>query len=329
MIKTRRNVSVTLSVILAVLMLVVSACGNNNNAAKPKEAANTNKPAENKKLKIGMTLGSLSHPFFLAMAKGAEASAEEHNAEVITVSADYDLAKQTTQIEDFITKKVDLILLNAVDSKGIAGAVAQIKAAGIPVVAIDVGAEGGVDATVTSDNYLAGKLVGEYLVKRLGGKGNIAVVTGPPVTAVTDRIAGFEDALKNTNIKVIAKQNGEGSKEKSVTIMENILQANPPGSIQAVFGINDPTGIGIKLAAEQSQRDKELFIVGVDGDPEGAAALKEKKSYAATSAQNPFEMVKTAIEIGLKIKNGEQVEDITKVPVDLITQDNVSNYNGW
>ena len=105
-------------------------------------------------------------------------------------------AKQTSQIENFITKKVDIILLNAVDTKGIAAAVQQAKDAGIPVIAVDTNAEGGVDATVTSDNYQAGKLAGEYVIEQLGGKGKIAIIDGPPVSAVTDRIKGFEDAIK-------------------------------------------------------------------------------------------------------------------------------------
>ncbi|GAA3314496.1 hypothetical protein GCM10020331_007130 [Ectobacillus funiculus] len=102
------------------------------------------------------------------MSKGAKEAAKELGGEAIVVSADYDLSKQMAQVEDFYyEKKVDMILLNAVDSKGIAAAVQQAKAAGIPVIAVDVGADGGVSATVASDNYLAGKLAGEYLLKRL------------------------------------------------------------------------------------------------------------------------------------------------------------------
>ncbi|GIM44712.1 ribose ABC transporter substrate-binding protein [Collibacillus ludicampi] len=308
-------------------MLLLTACGGGGND-KPAASGSDQTSAE-KKLKIGLTVGTLSNPFFVSMSKGAEEAAKQINAEVITVSGDYDLAKQTAQIEDFITKKVDLILLNAVDSKGIAGAVQEAKAANIPVIAVDVGAEGGVDATVTSDNYQAGKIVGEYLVKRLNGKGNVVILDGPPVTAVIDRVKGFEDALKGTDIKVIAKQNGEGSREKALSLMETILQANPKGTINAVFGINDPEALGAKIAAEQAGRDKEFFIVGVDGAPEAVKTLQEKKSFAASAAQHPNEMIKKAVEIGLKIKKGEQVEKVVKVPVELVTQETVDSYKGW
>lgn len=311
------------------VMAVMTACSGADETSN--QSANDNKEQKgDKKLTIGLTVGTLANPFFVAMGKGAEEAGKELGAEVLVESAEYDLAKQTSQIENFITKKVDVILLNAVDSKGIAAAVQQAKAAGIPIIAVDTNAEGGVDATVTSDNYQAGKLAGEYMIEQLGGKGNIAIIDGPPVSAVTDRIKGFEDAIKDSEIKVVAKQNGEGNREKALTMMESILQANPSGSIDAVFAINDPEAIGVEIAQEQAGRKDEFFIVGVDGAPEATEAMaKEESSFVATSAQSPSNMIKKAVEIGLKIKNGQDVEELIKVPVELITQDKLDSYQGW
>ncbi|SFJ88741.1 ribose transport system substrate-binding protein [Thermoflavimicrobium dichotomicum] len=280
------------------------------------------------KLTIGLALGTLNNPFFVSMAKGVKEAAKKYNAEVLVEGADYDLAKQTKQIEDFITKNVDLILLNAADSKGIAGAVQQAKAAGIPIVAIDVAAEGGVDATVTSDNYQCGVLAGQYIAKRLNGKGNIIVIDGPPVTSIMDRVQGFKDAIKNSNIKIVAQQNGEAVRDKAQTVAENVLQAHPKGTVNAVFGINDPTALGVATAAQQANRN-DFFIVGVDGAPDAVTALKEKKLFAATVAQYPAEMVKTAVDAGIKLVKGQKVDKVIKVPVKLITQENVNQYKGW
>jgi ribose transport system substrate-binding protein len=283
-----------------------------------------------KKVVVGFTLQNLNNPFFVAMSKGATAGAMLHGADVIIQSAEGDLAKQTGQIEDFIAKKVSVILLNAVDSKGIAGAVSQARAAGIPVIAVDVDADGGVNTVITSNNFLAGKLAGEYIVKRLNGKGNVVVIDGPPVSAVTDRISGFQEAIKAASgIRVVANQNGYGNREISISVMENMLQAHGKGKIDAVFATNDPSGVGAKIAAEQAGRDKEMFIVGVDGGPDAINALKERKSFAASSAQYPFEMIKLSMDVGFKILKGEKVESLIKIPVDLITQDNVESYKGW
>ncbi|MDF2649271.1 MAG: ribose superfamily binding cassette transporter, binding protein [Paenibacillus sp.] len=296
----------------------------------PLETENAEPAKKKKEVVVGFTLQNLSNPFFVAMSKGATAGAMLHGADVITVSAEGDLAKQTAQIKDFIERKVSVILLNAVDSKGIAGAVSQAREEGIPVIAVDVGADGGVNTVVTSDNFLAGKLAGEYIVKRLNGKGNVVVIDGPPVSAVTDRIAGFEEAIKDTpGIKVVAKKNGYGNRDISVSMMETIFQAYTKGGIDAVFATNDPSGVGAKIAAEQAGRDKEMFIVGVDGAPDAVNALKEKKSFVATSAQYPFEMIKLAMDEGFKVLKGEKIESLIKIPVDLITQDNVETYKGW
>ncbi|WP_410511331.1 ABC transporter substrate-binding protein [Paenibacillus sp. BR2-3] len=328
-----------LLILSAILLLVLSACSSNNTNTAASNSGNKSKetaaPANNaepatadKKLKIGLTVPTLGNPFFVAMSKGAQEVATKYNAEVTTVSADHDLAKQTAQIEDFITKKMDLILLSPFDSKGIAAAVQQAKTAGIPVIAVDGSAEGGITSVVMSDNVMAGKLAGEYMAERLGGKGNIVVIDGPPVSAVTDRIKGFEEAMKAfPDIKVVAKQNGEGNREKALSVMENILQANK--DINAVFTINDQEGVGVQIAAEQAGRGDEFFISSVDGAPEAVEALKAKGSFATTSAQFPNEMVLKAVEIGLKVLDGEKVEEQILIPVELIKQDNVDSYRGW
>ncbi|MFP5108185.1 ABC transporter substrate-binding protein [Neobacillus sp. C211] len=325
----RKNVKMLLLLVLMFVMVVMTACTSASESSS--ESTKDNKEQKgDKKLTIGLTVGTLANPFFVAMSKGVEEAGKKLGADVFVESAEYDLAKQTSQIENFITKKVDVILLNAVDTKGIAAAVQQAKDAGIPVIAVDTNADGGVDATVTSDNYQAGKLAGEYVIEQLGGKGNIAIIDGPPVSAVTDRIKGFEDAIKDSKIKIVAKQNGEGNREKALTVMESILQANPSGSIDAVFAINDPEAIGVEIAQEQADRKDEFFIVGVDGAPEVTEAMAKKGStIKATSAQSPSDMVKKAVEIGMKVKNGEDVEDLIKVPVKLVTQDKLDSYQGW
>ncbi|UJF34643.1 substrate-binding domain-containing protein [Paenibacillus hexagrammi] len=287
-------------------------------------------PAPQKKVVIGLTVQNLSNPFFVAMSKGATEAAKKHGAEVITVSAEDNLATQTAQIEDFITKKVSMIVLSSVDTKGIAAAVGEAKAAGIPIISVDTISEGGVNASVTSDNVQAGKIAGEYLVKRLNGKGNIVVLDGPPVSAVSDRIEGFMEAIKGSpDIKIVAKQNGNGNRETSLSKMENILQANGKGTIDAVFAINDPTGIGAKIAAEQAGRDKEMFIVGVDGSPDAVTTLKENKSFVGSSAQAPFNMITIAVDTGFKILAGEKVDELIKLPCEFVTTENVNQYKGW
>src|ERR1700680_67772 len=281
---------------------------------------------------VALTVGDLGNPFFVQIAHGAEYEAKHINDKVkfTALSSNYNPNNQTNQIDNFISSNVNLILLGAADSKGIAPAVLRAKQAGIVVVAVDVGAEGGVDATVTSNNKQAGTKDGAYVADRLKGKGQIVIVNGPPVTAVTDRVAGFlEEIKKHPDIKILSQdQNAGGSRDGGLRVMTDLLTAFP--KIDAVFAINDPTAIGCDLAAKQAQR-KDFFIVGVDGAPDVVPSLKDKdRLIAARAAQDPYKMAGKAVEIGYDCMNGKKpAEELTLIPVDLITKENVDQYKGW
>jgi ribose transport system substrate-binding protein len=289
--------------------------------------------AETKKLdSVALTVGDLGNPFFVQIAHGAETKAKQINGKVkfTALSSNYDVNTQTNQIDNFISSNVNLILLGAADSKGIAPAVMRAKQAGVTVVAVDVGAEGGVDATVTSNNKQAGTKDGIYVAERLKGKGQIVIVNGPPVTAVTDRVAGFvEEISKHPDLKIVSQdQNAGGSRDGGLRVMSDLLTAFR--KIDAVFAINDPTAIGCDLAAKQAQR-KDFFIVGVDGSPDIVPFLKDPGSLiAATAAQDPYLMAEEAVKIGDDIIRGKKPkEELTLIPVGLITKENVDRYAGW
>jgi ribose transport system substrate-binding protein len=288
--------------------------------------------AETKLNAVAVTVGDLGNPFFVQIAHGAQDKAKQINgsAKFAAESSNYDVNNQTNQIDNFISSGTNLILLNAADSKGIAPAVVRAKQAGLTVVAVDVGAEGGVDATVTSDNKQAGEKDGKYVGERLKGNGQVVIVNGPPVTAVIDRVAGFLEAIKQyPGIKIVSQdQNAGGSRDGGLRVMTDLLTAFP--KLDAVFAINDPTAIGCDLAAKQSQR-KEFFIVGVDGSPDIVPFLKDPTSLiAATAAQDPYLMAQEAVEIGYNLMQGKKPkEELTLIPVGLITRDNVHRYAGW
>lgn len=282
---------------------------------------------------VGVTVGDLGNPFFVQIGRGAESGVKKlagDNVKTTVVSSGYDLNQQINQMENFISSGANLILLNAADSKGIAPAVAQAKAAGATVIAVDVAAEGGVDATVTSNNIQAGELACKYIADRLKGTGNMVIINGPPVSAVADRVTGCKNVLaKYPNIKILSQdQNAEGSREGGLRVMSDLLTSFP--KIDAVFAINDPSGIGADLAARQAKRSG-FFIVGVDGAPEAVQTMKQPNTlFVATSAQDPYRMAETAVEVGQKIIQGNPPSNKTVlVPVTLITKDNLNSYQGW
>ena len=279
---------------------------------------------------LGISMGSLGNPYFVTLADGATARAKElnPNVKVTSVSADYDLSRQFSQIDNFISSKVDLILINAVDPSAMASAIKKARDAGIVVVAVDVDAQG-VNATVQTDNVEAGKLACQYLVDKLAGKGNVIIQNGPPVTAVTDRVKGCKAALAAApDIKVLSEdQDAKGSREGGLNAMQGYLTRFP--KIDGLFAINDPQAIGSDLAAKQLKRSG-IIITSVDGAPDIENALKTDTQIQASASQDPWAMAQTAVNVGNDLLNDKApAEAVTLLTPKLITRDNVGTYSGW
>ncbi|WP_028205363.1 ABC transporter substrate-binding protein [Paraburkholderia nodosa] len=287
--------------------------------------------AADKQLKsIGITVGSLGNPYFVTIVQGAEAKAKQinPNAKVTAVSADYDLNKQFTQIDNFISAHVDMILLNATDPKAILPAVKKAQAAGIVVMAVDVAAAGA-DATVQTDNVKAGAISCEYLAKKINNTGNVIIQNGPQVSAVIDRVNGCKQVLAKTpGIKILSDdQDAKGSREGGMNVMQGYLTRFP--KIAGVFAINDPQAIGSDLAAKQLHRSN-IVITSVDGAPDIETALKSDTLVQASASQDPWKMAQTAVQVGYEIMNGKKpANPMIEMTPQLVTRDNVASYKGW
>jgi ribose transport system substrate-binding protein len=289
--------------------------------------------ASAKELKsIGISLGSMGNPFFVALAKGAEDQARKvnPNVKVTAVGFDYDLGKQFTQIDNFIAAGVDMILLNPGDANALEPAIKKAQAAGILVVAVDTAAKGA-DLTVTTNNVQAGEIACQYIVDKLGGKGDVIIQNGPQVSAVVDRVNGCKSVFaKAPGIKVLSSdQDGKGSRDGGLAVMQGHLTRFP--KIDAVFAINDPQAIGTDLAAKQLTRSG-IVITAVDGAPDIEASLKDPNSpqIHASASQDPYAMAQLAVRLGVDALNGKKpAQTVTLMESKLVTRDNVKDYKGW
>ncbi|MCM5557188.1 ABC transporter substrate-binding protein [Pleomorphomonas sp. JP5] len=282
--------------------------------------------------RIGISIGSMGNPFYVALANGAAAKAKEINpdVDVIALGYDYDLNKQFTQIDNFIAAGVDLILFTPADSEAVAPAIARAQAAGIPMVAVDTAAVGA-DATVTTDNVQAGEIACQYIVDKLNGKGDVIIQNSNQVSAVIDRVVGCKKVFDaNPGINVLSDdQNALGSRDGGLNVMQAMLTRFE--KIDAVFAINDPQVIGSNLAAKQAGRDNIIFT-SVDGAPDIEAVLKDPDSpmVQASASQDPYAMAQLAMEIGVDLLNGKKpAQQVTLLPSKLVTRDNVNEYKGW
>lgn len=281
-------------------------------------------PASAAPLKIGMSFQELNNPYFVTMKQALEEAAASIGATVIITDARHDVAKQISDVEDMIQKKIDILLLNPTDSTGVEGAVKSAKAAGVIVAAVDANAKGPVDTFVGSKNYDAGVMACEYMGKALGGKGDVAILDGIPVVPILERVRGCKDALqKFPGIKIVTTQNGKQERDQALAVTENMIQAN--AGLKGIFSVNDGGAMGSLAAIEASGKD--IKLTSVDGAPEAIKAMQKPNSkFIATSAQYPRDQIRIAIGMALAKKWGANVPVHVPVEVKLIDKDGAKTF---
>ena len=282
------------------------------------------KDASPAKKTIGVSLLTRGHVFYRDLEEGLQAEAAKQGYELIITSGEFDLGKQIAQVEDFVTRRVDAIVLCPVDSRGIGPGVLTAKAANIPVFTADIAAENApVVSHIASDNVAGGRLAGEYLAKALGGNGNIGLVNQPALTSVLDRVKGFKEALaKYPGMRIVADVNGQGVRDKALLATADALQAHP--DLQGIFGINDDSALGALDAAEQFQRSN-LVIVGYDAIPQAVDAIMRGSQLKADVVQYPKKIGESTIRIISRHFAGETVPALVPVEVGIVDKTTLTN----
>ena len=263
---------------------------------------------------IGFSVSTLNNPFFVTLTEGARKAATENNVELVVVDAGDDAAKQTSDIEDLVSRNVGVLIVNPVDSDAVAPAVKSAMSQGIKVIAVDRGVNGvDVDCQIASDNVAGARMATEYLMDLVGEGAKVAELQGVPgASATIDRGAGFHQ-VADQSLQVAASQTANFNRAEGMTVMENILQSD--GTIKGVFAHKDEMALGAVEAVAASGKD--IKIVGFDATDDAQKAVKDGK-MAATVAQKPDKMGETAIGTAVKIMAGETVEKSIPVEVELI-----------
>ncbi|CEP80832.1 ribose ABC transporter substrate-binding protein RbsB [Paraclostridium sordellii] len=296
----KKFLSIILTIVLASFMLV----GCNQTDKKTK--------------KIGLIVSTLNNPFFVDLKKGVEKEAKELGYEVVVLDSQNDPAKEVSNMEDITVKDVDLVLLNPVDSDSAVASVMIANNADLPVMTVDRVSNGGkVLSHIASDNIAGGDMAAKFLIDKLGNKGNIVELEGIAGSSATrDRGKGFEDGIKGSNLKIIAKQSADFDRTKGLSVMENIIQSK--GDINAVFAQNDEMALGASKALEDANMNNVL-VVGFDATDDAVDSVK-KGTMAATVAQQPILIGETAVKVANKYLNGEKVDDFIPVELQLVTK---------
>jgi len=272
---------------------VLAGCGGGTSTAPSDGAApstgTTATPPAGSKGVIGVSVLTLTNPFFTVIGDSMTQEAKKHGYEVALVSGEFDVAKQRDQVKDFIVRKCAAIVLTPCDSKAIGPAIQEANEQGIPVFTADIAAlapGAKVVSHIATDNYGGGKEAGKAMIEALGeAGGKIAILDFPKVESCILRVKGFKEVVTAHNagkssgkIEIVTTLDAGGAKDQGKKVAEDILQAHP--DIVGIFAINDPSGLGARAALEQAGKADQVKIIAFDGQPEGKQAIKEGKIYA-------------------------------------------------
>ena len=278
--------------------------------------------------RIGVSIARVDDNFMTYVRSGLENAARKENVQIQFEDAQGDVVRQLNQIQGFLGQKVDAVIVLPVDTAATANMTRAAVEAKIPLVYVNRHPDERVlpkgVVTVASNDIEAGQLQMRYLADKLGGKGNIAIIMGDLAQNSThDRTEGVKQVLKDyPGIKIIEQQSAEWQRNKGMDLTSNWLLAGT--GFDAIVANNDEMAIGAAMALQQAGKAKgEIAIVGIDGLPDGLAAIK-RGMLVASVFQDPKAQATRALQAAIKMIKGESVEADVWVPFELITPDQVA-----
>ena len=283
---------------------------------------------------------TLQHEYQVTLNEGFNAQAEEMGAEVVLCINELNPEKHVKCGEDLIAAGVDAIIQAPADPASFKAVADMARAKGIPV--INDGSPQpkmeGVVPFIGTDSLGGGKLAGEFAAtwinENLGGEAQVAMLTLPTFTDCVARNEGFEEALAAgaPGAKIVAAQDGNGLRPKSLEVTENMLQGNP--DISVIFGCNDDSALGAMSALQAAGKDpKKTLVIGFDGTNGAFQEIGKGGMFRADIVQRPDLISRRQMEIAVQIVRGEaKVEDFpnaTYIKTPVVTPENVEEWLQW
>lgn len=322
--------SIVLLVISLFTVLMVTACGSKGSTSGSGAGTSTTQNEKatenqsNKKVRIGASMAMVVD-FMSYVVNAMQDYAKEHpDIELTIVDANQNAATQLNQVENFIAKKMDAIIVNPVDTESTQPIVEAAKKAGIPLIAVNRKFSGAT-SYVGSDAYESGKLLMEYLAQKAGGKGNVAIMVGTlgseparlRTQAIKDVIAKYPD------MKIVLENSADWVRDKGMTLMENWLQSGKQFDI--VASNNDEMAIGAIKALEAAGKLSKVMVGGIDALPLALQYVKEGK-LAVTVYQNAHDQGWYGVDVAYKAAKGEKIQSEYMIPYELVKPEDADKY---
>jgi ribose transport system substrate-binding protein len=273
---------------------------------------------------IGLSVLTLTNPFFQEIAESLREEAAIYGYDVLVVSGEFDAARQQNQVKDFIVRKAAAIVLCPCDSKAVGPAIEEANEAGIAVFTCDIAclAPGvRVVSHIATDNYEGGKQAAHALLEALGDAGGkVAILDYRAAESCQLRVAGFKEVIAAHNriggavVEIVAELPCGGVKDQGYKATEDLVQAHP--DLAGIFAINDPSALGARAALEKADKDDQVKLIGFDGQPEGKQAIDEGKIYA-DPVQHPDRIGRETARVIARYFEGDKVAAEVLIPTGL------------
>ena len=303
---------------LAFVVLMLAACNSAGERAAPTAGPR----------RIALVMKSLANEFFVTMADGAKAhqaaNASAYTLIVNGIRNESDLAQQVALVEQMMAQTVDAIVIAPADSRALVPVLAKARRQGIIVVNIDNKLDAATlkDAGIAipfvgPDNRAGAHTVAAALAKQLKRGDKVVILEGIPTAFnAQQRRLGFEEAMKEAGIDVVAVQSAHWEQDEANTITAAMLREHP--EVKAILASNDNMALGAASAIRQANKTGQVTVVGFDNIAAIQQLIKDGRVFA-TADQHGDRLAVFGIEYALKLLRGETQPQDLQTPVDLIT----------
>lgn len=279
---------------------------------------------------IGESFMTMNNPFYKIIGEEISSRVEAEGDRVILRDPALSLDRQIAQIEEMLRMGVDAIVVTPVDLDGLTEVLVKAKNQGVKIIVADSDLmdDSFAECTITSDNYNAGYIVGEYFCSN-HDEAKILIMTHDTAKSGLDRVQGFVDAIsQKPGLKIVKRIECEGQLEIAMPKLTEVIEQGV--EFDQVFCLNDLASVGVAAALDEKHMLDQVGIYGVDATPDSKALIKEGMMQA-TAAQFPSRIGRQTAEVLYQVLDGQEVDKIKRVPVELVTRDNVDEYhiNRW
>ncbi|MAF47429.1 MAG: substrate-binding domain-containing protein [Rhodospirillales bacterium] len=275
---------------------------------------------------IGVALASDTNPFYIVMRKGIEIQARKLGWKIRVVTANEDVNKQVNGVMDLVAQKVDGILISPIDAIATGAAYKSAHDAGIPIISIARGSKSKYQTLfVAMDSKLIGRDIGQWAAGKAGGKGKIAMISGPAGANVFKDLAdGFKESMgKQSGMKIVYEQTGALTRERGLNQAEDILVAHP--DVRVIYAGNDEIAMGAGQAVATAGKKANVIITGLNGVPPALKAVI-KGSIDMTVVVSPMVWGKLGVNIMNDWLSGKKHEQKVFIKHIIATKGNAAKY---